>query len=306
MYFMNQYFEDDDYFFSIVDESDSVKKALFSRVEDYSLYKGLNRGETKPEDYEIYAKFYIRADTKKTIMKRRYQKIMEFYADSSSLLIALLEALFIISSFINSFYGDLALCQNLFLFKDVEGNNLINNKRKQIKQLIDLTDPISPKLITNDVIFPEPKYKKGKTAIKNKINRYNIRPRIFKKNEIKGRENMKKEMSLNDIGLGESKRESVYYKVKKAKVNNEGNIKKINYKMNYGNKKYKNEIINSKEGSSMSNRAWIKRDNSILNKQINNQITKNFDFSYNILEVIISTFFCCCMSKKLKKKEYYK
>ena len=58
----------------------------------------------------------------------------------------------------------------------------------------------------------------------------------------------------------------------------------------------------NKEGSSMSNRAWIKRDNSILNKQINNQITKNFDFSYNILEVIISTFFCCCMSKKLKKK----
>ena len=32
MYFMNQYFEDDYYFFSIVNENDSVKKTLFSEL----------------------------------------------------------------------------------------------------------------------------------------------------------------------------------------------------------------------------------------------------------------------------------
>ena len=301
MYFMNQYFEDDDYFFSIVNENDSVKKTLFSRVEDYFVYKGLNRSEKKPEDYKFYAKFYIRADTKKTIIKRRYQKIMEFYADSSSLLIALLEVLFIISSFINNFYGDLSLCQQLFLFKDVEDNHLNINKRKQIKQLIDLTEPISPKLLENDVILHEPKYKKGRTINKKEINRNNIKPRMFKKNEIKGREYMEKEMPLNNISLGESIRENVYCKIKQSKVKNEGNIKKINY-MNYERKTDKNIRINNKEGSSISNRAWLKKDNTIFNKQINNHKIENFDYSYNILEVIIGTFFCCCMSNKLKKK----
>ena len=52
----------------------------------------------------------------------------------------------------------------------------------------------------------------------------------------------------------------------------------------------------------MSKEVWLKRDNSIFNKQINNEKTENFDYSYNILEIIISTFFCCCMSSKLKKK----
>ena len=98
---------------------------------------------------------------------------MEFYADSSSLLLALLDVLFIVIGFINEFYADLSLSKKLFLFKDVEDNHLIFNKRKQIKQLIDLTEPISPKLLTNDVILPLPKYKKGRTTVKKEIKRYN-------------------------------------------------------------------------------------------------------------------------------------
>ena len=79
IFFMNQYFDDDNYLFFIYDEKDPMKQLLFSRTEEFFLYKGLDRGIKRPNDYEFYAKFYIRADTKKTEIKRKYQKIMEFF-----------------------------------------------------------------------------------------------------------------------------------------------------------------------------------------------------------------------------------
>ena len=52
IYFMNQYFNDDKSL--IFDEIDSNKnvKTLFSRTEDYSLYKGLDRGTLKHYNYQ--------------------------------------------------------------------------------------------------------------------------------------------------------------------------------------------------------------------------------------------------------------
>ena len=97
LYFMNQYLYDDDYLFWVFsDESPTGLKTLFSRYEEYSLYLGSNRGITNPPNRANYAKIYMRADTKKTDIKRRYQKIMEFYADASSLLIGIYEILLII------------------------------------------------------------------------------------------------------------------------------------------------------------------------------------------------------------------
>ena len=98
---MNQYFENDDYLFSVFNEEDPLLKTSYSRVEQYSLYKGLNRMEHKPPNYQYYAKTYIRADTKKTVIKRKYQKAMEFYADASSLLLGLLSVITYIFNFVN-------------------------------------------------------------------------------------------------------------------------------------------------------------------------------------------------------------
>ena len=90
IYFMNQYFSNDDYLlFVFGDEDPNEVKPLYSRYEEYALYKGMNRFEEHPYEYEYYSKIYIRADLKKTVIKRKYQKFMEFYADASSLLIAI-------------------------------------------------------------------------------------------------------------------------------------------------------------------------------------------------------------------------
>ena len=80
---MNLYFENDhDLFFPTEDEQ-QINNSL-SRTEQYFLYKGLNRGEIKPTDFQYYAKIYIRVDTKKIRVKKKYQNLSEFYSDTFS------------------------------------------------------------------------------------------------------------------------------------------------------------------------------------------------------------------------------
>ena len=149
-YFMNQYFQNDNYLVFNFDEADPLVQILYSRYEEYSLYKGTNRGVTKPADYINYAKMYIRADTKKTEIKRKYQKFMEFYADSSSLLIALFEILFIILNFINTFYAEHSVTKNVFLFKELENKHFdVYQKHFEIKELLSLTELFTDKTEKN-------------------------------------------------------------------------------------------------------------------------------------------------------------
>ena len=144
VYFKNQYFNNDNFLlFVFDDDEETTMHTLFSRIEDYSLYKGLERGAALPNDNTKYANIYIRADTSKTIIKRKYQKVMEFYADSSSLLIALFELLFIVFCFVNRFYADHSLSKQIFFFKEAENRHFdINRKTYQIKNLIKLLDPL--------------------------------------------------------------------------------------------------------------------------------------------------------------------
>ena len=102
---MNQYLSDDDLLFGVFGEetAEPIIEILYSRYEEYSLYLGLNRSSTRYPTYENYAKVYLRADTKKTEIRRTYQKIVEFFADASSLLVALYELLIIIFNFIDNF-----------------------------------------------------------------------------------------------------------------------------------------------------------------------------------------------------------
>ena len=90
MYFMNQYFYNDDYLiWNFNDEDDGSKvKTLYSRYEEYYLYKGFNRSKTYVDDFISYARIFMRADLRQTEIRRKYQKLMEFYADASSLLAA--------------------------------------------------------------------------------------------------------------------------------------------------------------------------------------------------------------------------
>ena len=143
VYYMNQYLYDDD---SIIAVFNSEKKpeqteTLFSRYEEYSIYIGLNREITRPADYKNYAKIYMRADLKKTEIKRTYQKITEFYADASSILVGVYEFLIIIISIINNFYAENSIIKKLFIFKGINNKYFnIQNRHQKINELLSLNE----------------------------------------------------------------------------------------------------------------------------------------------------------------------
>ena len=131
VFFMNYHFQDDAQIIDIFKHKEEpFLKTGFSRIDKYSLYKGLDRFSTKPYNYNNYAKLYIRVDNKKFEIKRKYQKLIEFYADNSSLLIGVFVFLNYIFSFYNNFKANLSISQKLFF---TEG--LIDNKPNNLSKI---------------------------------------------------------------------------------------------------------------------------------------------------------------------------
>ena len=299
-YFMNQYFENDNYLFFVFEDGKPEVKTLFSRVEEYALYLGLNRGESKPNDYKNYARIFIRADTKKTEIKRKYQKVMEFYADASSLLVALFYGLTIIFDFINSFYAEHALNKRLFYFKDIEGNLDISKKSQKINNLINLIQPIAdgstktPRSIEQNnkysILLPPLKKREDNEIaqiLENAdLNIYNLKK--IKKMEYKDREDLSTEKEL--IG----KERKIIFKLKNKEDDKNGN------NFNFQRIKNKYKIVNKLSTNLKDNNLEGKNIPTIENniKKLKNKI----DFSYNIGDIIVSSFFCCLMTKNLKSK----
>ncbi len=172
-FFLNQYFSNDDYLLFVFgdDETPSVKP-LFSRYEEYSIWKGLNRSEIEllPDDYTGYARVYIRSDLKKTLIKRKYQNFLEFWADATSLLMAIYEVVSFILSYINTFYSNHSLAQNIFFFKNLENENHfnINKKKDEIQKLIYLMNSNSDiENLTMDIISNNSKDISSSSSIKS-------------------------------------------------------------------------------------------------------------------------------------------
>ena len=65
---------------------------------------------------------------------------MEFYADSSSLLIGLYEILIIVFGYINTFYAEYSISNKLFLFKEIEGAHFdVSKNIPRIKMIMSLS-----------------------------------------------------------------------------------------------------------------------------------------------------------------------
>ena len=100
----------------------------------------MNR-EISKQDNNNYAKIYLRADLKKTEIRRTYQKITEFYADASSILVGIYEFLIIIISIINNFYSENSIIKKLFIFKGIKDKHFnIQNRYQKIKELLALNE----------------------------------------------------------------------------------------------------------------------------------------------------------------------
>ena len=307
VYFKNQYFNNDNFLLFVFDEEEETTiHTLFSRVEDYSLYKGLDRGVALPNDNTKYANIYIRADTSKATIKRKYQKVMEFYADSSSLLIALFEVLYIIFCFVNRFYADHSLAKQIFFFKEAENRHFdINRKSYQIKNLIKLLEPLIEKKNIQLNIKDNKNQSLQAIEDKNDIEINNLEEGIkvynMKKN-LRNRESNSKIDGIlkpNDINKYQNRkmRNRLNRRIKFSKDEDyEENYKNLNLSTVQSTKRniisrYKIQPVKT---STISFKGL---------KLIELEKMGRIKFKYNIFEIFWSFLCDCCLTNKLKAKK---
>ena len=323
IYFINQDFSNDDYLMFVIGEEDLPEtKPLYSRYEEYELYKGTNRSEKAAEEYDYYSKIYIRADLRKVIIKRKYQKFMEFYADASSLLIAIYEILDIIFSYINTFYGHHSISKKIFFFKDFENEDQFNiiTKANAIKELFDQTDT---QKTNSQSTYMNPKSKEDK----------NLKNYPPKKTLIRNQLNTKKENNVNIYNSKNKNKKEITKNpdYSKAKITEDKKINSISSeKKTFGNRfignnqddktenypKYKINALkrttnkdvflnfgsNDKIGFESNESIGTNMDDYTSETEKSEPKKEKVENSFNIIEIIMTQFFKCCLCGNMKIK----
>ena len=294
VYFMNQYLFDDDFMFAVFsgDEKPKQIETLFSRYEEYALYMGLGYN---PNNLE-YAKVFIRADTKKTTIKRTYQKLTEFYADASSLLIALYEVLIIIFTYLNNFYAEQSVTKKLFFFKEIglKPFSTAKNYSKllEINSLIGTDDMKNLETINIDFNID----KKIKTATHAKIKK-----RIFFQRSKSITSSSNKELD-EKINAEKITNDNVKNKIKLLTIDNFDNFN------NYDVINKRSQCLNS-ASKLESYQIKSRRKLSLIESDSDNTKTQTLkinqppiQYSFNVFEIFLITFCSKCVKGKLKLK----
>ena len=328
IYFMNQHFTNDDFLmFVFGDDQTPEKKPLYSRYEEYALYKGLKRFEEQPAEYEYYSKVYIRAELKKTVIKRKYQKFMEFYADASSLLIAIFEILVLIFNYVDTFYAHHSLAKSTFFFKELEDKDNFNIMKKTdiIQELISITElqkknsensPIeiiskNSKIMKN---FPPKKKETERQEINDdkednqkEIKVYNNRnKRPLESKQTKSSSYLKGKSTEEKKDYNNSKQNQYSEKSEDDRGESDENYPK--YKMN--------QMKRNRNSGAMLNFRYNDRSNDDYNESIGTNMDENssdterprrkrklkVENDFNIIEIIITQIFKCCMTKSMRLK----
>ena len=304
MFFMNQYLVNYDGILFSELENPSIT-SIYSRYEEYFLYIGLNRSITKRPDYINYGKIYLRADTKKTEIRRSYQNLFEFYANISSLLIGVFRVLVFILNFFNNFYAEASFSNKIFIFKDFENRHFNINKRfNQINKI---------KCLVNNCNLNDTE----NSSFDTDINDFYSNEKIFGNYELLTYNKNKRNYEYIDYNNKQRRGKSISYTEKGF----ENLIKDINYSKNKNNKnnistekmEFRNSISIKNNNSStidkiIVNKNEIPKNNDIFNrtkiiKENNNNINK---YRLNLFEIIIIYFCkCCCLTSKLKLKSKY-
>ena len=336
IFFMNQYFTNDDYLmFVFGDEEKPETKPLYSRYEEYALYKGLNRTKTQPEEYDYFTKIYIRADLKKTVINRKYQKFMEFYADASSLLIAVYEILVIIFNFIDTFYAQHSLSKIIFFFKELEDEDNFNlyKKNKKVQELLYMADANSSKRNSIEIDSKGSNMNKYFTPLNKDSERMHVLDKEENQKDIKIYNNKKK---IADGKPAKNSKSSTLYKandieekkdfeklksskiIKPQKNANNNKISGINNNLEIDDfQKFKNSQLVSSKNSELFMNFKYNKENIDLSESIGTNMEESSSESgaggrkkkiirvynsFNVFEIIITEFFKCCKTQSISIK----
>ena len=305
VFYMNQYLYDDDSLIAVFnsEEKPEQTKTLFSRYEEYSLYIGLDREITRPADYKNYAKIYMRSDLKKTEIRRTYQKITEFYADASSILVGIYEFLIIIISIINNFYAENSIVKKLFIFKGINNKYFnIKNRHKKINELLSLNGNNN-----NVVTFSRNNNRLNTNLISTKISMEKI-------------DEKEEESSIKPSSSNRSQESKILFlsrrKSNKIRINKRNNFTKdLMIKNEKNNRKQKRYSIDNQSKNILDNNNIKMNNLKTLGKEDEDNNSKkskskkndkNINYNFSLIEIISSLLFPCLLRGNLKiKNEYY-
>ena len=321
IYFMNQYFTTDDNLMYIYGDLTPEIMPLYSRYEEYSLYQGLNRKTNRLPNFDYFSKVYLRADLKKTIIKRKYQRLMEFYSSCHCLLNAIYKLLGILLNYINNFYGFHALSKFIFFFKELddENNFNINKKSNMIKEVLSIINS-KGNILDNkkskkkdmekqDILSINKReeedledikdiqevnlYNNNKKKVQNKNSRNSpIKTMTFlTKETLEKEENTKKDNNDDENNNNYYRGKTQKYKLDQKRKKNNIRIR-FNFRNNNENNLYSSEKMgtnNDKDSIGSNNTKKIDDNGHIKN-------------TYNIFELFITQFFGCCLLNNLNIK----
>ena len=290
-------------FFDYDKKTFSVK---FLNEKEYVNYKGKERFNEKKENFDFFAKFFLRTERKIEIIERKYEKIYEFFENFFSLFVNLTIIFVFICSMLNNFFLYNSIIKKIFLYKlseikDEKHNiikiivNFFSNKNNN-HQFKNNRFNTSDNLILNDFenSFQFLKLNKNKHISYNNNNNIsninNNNNNILNNNNSNNFSNYNNIINHTNIFL-EHKNNN--YKINENKFLNEKHRKLLKnntailYKLN--NKSY----LKLKNLIGLNYRKSI-----LLNKKKKN---KN-SIIINDFETIVLIFFPCFASKKLKNK----
>ena len=298
MFFMYQYLtDDDDLLFGSYNELKISKvTALYSRYEEYSLYLGQNRYSTNPPDKTNYAKLYMRADTKKTDIRRTYQNIMEFYADVSSLLIGIFTILVFLLNYINNFYAEYSFSKRVFIFKDLENSHFnLNKKYKKINELKNMLSSFNE----NDT---------ETSSFESNFGDFYQNKKIFKQ-ELTTMNNRYKQRHLNNEKEKEKKKTTYSNKIIKNLIKDSKDNSSNKMKDKLSNFSFSKMDNTNKKGNNINNDESdrhnfnVNLDNShIIKEEMKPKEIKN-KYYFNLFEIIIISLFKCKLPTSLSTKK---
>ena len=321
IYFMNQYFTTDDNLMYIYGDLTPEIMPLYSRYEEYSLYQGLNRKTNRLPNFDYFSKVYLRADLKKTIIKRKYQRLMEFYSSCHCLLNAIYKLLGILLNYINNFYGFHALSKFIFFFKELddENNFNINKKSNMIKEVLSIINS-KGNILDNkkskkkdmekqDILSINKREEEDLEDIKDiqEVNLYNnnkkkVQNKNSRNSPIKTmtfltKETLEKEDNTkNDNNADENNNNYYQGKTQKYKLDQKRRKNNIRIRFNFRNNN-ENNLYSSEKMGTNNDKDSIGSNNT--RKIDDNGQIKN---TYNIFELFITQFFGCCLLNNLNIK----
>ena len=321
IYFMNQYFTTDDNLMYIYGDLTPEIMPLYSRYEEYSLYQGLNRKTNRLPNFDYFSKVYLRADLKKTIIKRKYQRLMEFYSSCHCLLNAIYKLLGILLNYINNFYGFHALSKFIFFFKELddENNFNINKKSNMIKEVLSIINS-KGNILDNKKSKKKDMEKKDILSInkreeedledikdiqevnlynnnKKKVQNKNSRNSPIKTMTFLTKETLEKEDNTkNDNNADENNNNYYQGKTQKYKLDQKRKKNNIRIRFNFRNNN-ENNLYSSEKMGTNNDKDSIGSNNT--RKIDDNGQIKN---TYNIFELFITQFFGCCLLNNLNIK----